>query len=57
MLILLDWFGKFTGGSIGARISGFQLREATTCGSLMSCKGFVVFSPLRPVGTDIDVSH
>lgn len=38
-LILTDWFGKFTGGTLGARLAGFKTREAATVGTLMSCKG------------------
>lgn len=38
-IIITAWFGKFFGASIAARIAGFKLREATTIGTLMSCKG------------------
>jgi Kef-type K+ transport system membrane component KefB len=38
-LIVMDWCGKFTGGTLGAKLAGFKLREAATAGTLMSCKG------------------
>ncbi|KIP06857.1 hypothetical protein PHLGIDRAFT_106504 [Phlebiopsis gigantea 11061_1 CR5-6] len=37
----LAYTGKFTGCTIAARLSGFSWREASTIGSLMSCKGLV----------------
>ncbi|KAM5539392.1 hypothetical protein V8D89_006844 [Ganoderma adspersum] len=37
----LSYFGKFTGCTVAARIAGFNWREASTIGSLMSCKGLV----------------
>ncbi|KAI5120140.1 hypothetical protein M0805_001908 [Coniferiporia weirii] len=37
----LAYCGKFGGCSIAARICGFEWREATAIGSLMSCKGLV----------------
>ncbi|CAL1712212.1 unnamed protein product [Somion occarium] len=37
----LAYFGKFAGCTIAARYSGFTWREASTIGSLMSCKGLV----------------
>ncbi|KAI1785526.1 Sodium/hydrogen exchanger family-domain-containing protein [Ganoderma leucocontextum] len=37
----LSYFGKFTGCTVAARLSGFSWREASTIGSLMSCKGLV----------------
>jgi Kef-type K+ transport system membrane component KefB len=40
-IISLAFFGKFTGCTIAARISGFPWREASTIGALMSCKGYV----------------
>lgn len=40
-LIVMDWCGKFTGGTLGARLAGFKLREAGAVGTLMSCKGYV----------------
>ncbi|KIJ37591.1 hypothetical protein M422DRAFT_60950 [Sphaerobolus stellatus SS14] len=40
-IIALAYIGKFGGCAIAARISGFRWREATTIGTLMSCKGLV----------------
>lgn len=40
-IISLAFFGKFTGCTIAARISGFPWRESSTIGALMSCKGYV----------------
>jgi len=40
-IITLAFFGKFTGCTIAARISGFPWRESSTIGALMSCKGYV----------------
>ncbi|EJC98912.1 uncharacterized protein FOMMEDRAFT_94794 [Fomitiporia mediterranea MF3/22] len=37
----LAYFGKFGGCSVAARLCGFKWREASTIGSLMSCKGLV----------------
>ncbi|KAH9949815.1 Sodium/hydrogen exchanger family-domain-containing protein [Amylocystis lapponica] len=37
----LSYFGKFGGCTISARFAGFSWREASTIGSLMSCKGLV----------------
>ncbi|KAF9222970.1 hypothetical protein BS17DRAFT_735128 [Gyrodon lividus] len=37
----LSFSGKFGGCTIAARLSGFSWREASTIGSLMSCKGLV----------------
>ena len=45
----LSYFGKFFGCTVAARIAGFSWREASTIGSLMSCKGSVVlFSAVSP---------
>ena len=35
----LSYFGKFGGCTVAARFAGFSWREASTIGSLMSCKG------------------
>ncbi|KAH7927523.1 hypothetical protein BV22DRAFT_1084911 [Leucogyrophana mollusca] len=40
-IISLSFSGKFGGCTIAARCSGFGWREASTIGSLMSCKGLV----------------
>ncbi|KAF8840794.1 hypothetical protein BDN67DRAFT_604474 [Paxillus ammoniavirescens] len=37
----LSFSGKFGGCTIAAKLSGFSWREASTIGSLMSCKGLV----------------
>ncbi|CCL99749.1 uncharacterized protein FIBRA_01771 [Fibroporia radiculosa] len=37
----LSYSGKFGGCAIAARLAGFSWREASTIGSLMSCKGLV----------------
>ncbi|RDX53492.1 hypothetical protein OH76DRAFT_1343339 [Lentinus brumalis] len=37
----LAYFGKFGGCTVAARFAGFTWREASTIGSLMSCKGLV----------------
>jgi len=37
----LDFTGKFTGCTLSSRALGFSWREATTVGSLMTCKGLV----------------
>ncbi|EKM52040.1 uncharacterized protein PHACADRAFT_187402 [Phanerochaete carnosa HHB-10118-sp] len=37
----LSYSGKFGGCTVAARFSGFSWREASTIGSLMSCKGLV----------------
>ncbi|EPQ54638.1 hypothetical protein GLOTRDRAFT_77272 [Gloeophyllum trabeum ATCC 11539] len=37
----LAYFGKFGGCTVAARFAGFSWREASTIGSLMSCKGLV----------------
>ncbi|KAH0826140.1 Sodium/hydrogen exchanger [Lanmaoa asiatica] len=37
----LDFTGKFTSCTLSSRAFGFSWREATTVGSLMSCKGLV----------------
>ncbi|OCH91590.1 hypothetical protein OBBRIDRAFT_792066 [Obba rivulosa] len=37
----LAYFGKFGGCTLAARWAGFSWREASTIGSLMSCKGLV----------------
>ncbi|KAF8837550.1 hypothetical protein BDN67DRAFT_991719 [Paxillus ammoniavirescens] len=37
----LSFSGKFGGCTVAARLSGFSWREASTIGSLMSCKGLV----------------
>ncbi|KAF8525168.1 Sodium/hydrogen exchanger family-domain-containing protein [Hysterangium stoloniferum] len=40
-IILIAWSGKFGGCAAAARLSGFHWREATSIGTLMSCKGLV----------------
>ncbi|KAH7915666.1 Sodium/hydrogen exchanger family-domain-containing protein [Hygrophoropsis aurantiaca] len=40
-IISLSFSGKFGGCTLAARLSGFGWREASTIGSLMSCKGLV----------------
>ncbi|KAH7914100.1 Sodium/hydrogen exchanger family-domain-containing protein [Hygrophoropsis aurantiaca] len=40
-IIALSFSGKFGGCTLAARYSGFGWREASTVGSLMSCKGLV----------------
>ncbi|OSC97499.1 hypothetical protein PYCCODRAFT_1377092 [Trametes coccinea BRFM310] len=37
----LSYFGKFGGCAVASRWAGFSWREASTIGSLMSCKGLV----------------
>lgn len=44
MILTLAYFGKFTGGSLAARATGFGWREAGTIGALMSCKGYAIRS-------------
>ena len=40
-ICVLAFTGKFGACTLAARIAGFKWREASTVGSLMSCKGFV----------------
>jgi len=40
-IIVLAFTGKFGGCTLAARCIGFSWREASTIGSLMSCKGSV----------------
>lgn len=40
-ICVLAYSGKFGGCTIAARFAGFSWREASTIGSLMSCKGYV----------------
>jgi hypothetical protein len=40
-VIFVAFFGKFAGGTIGARMNGLVWRESFTIGVLMSCKGLV----------------
>ena len=40
-IIVLAFMGKFGGCTLAARYAGFNWREASTIGSLMSCKGSV----------------
>ena len=40
-IIVLAFMGKFGGCMLAARYAGFNWREASTIGSLMSCKGSV----------------
>ena len=40
----LAYFGKFGGCTVAAKFAGFSWREASTIGSLMSCKGYVAHS-------------
>jgi len=47
-IVCLSFTGKFGGCTLAARLSGFSWREASTVGSLMSCKGYV-FTSLAPV--------
>lgn len=42
-IAILDFSGKFTGCTLSSKALGFTWREATTVGSLMSCKGYVSF--------------
>ncbi|KAL5501372.1 KHA1_2 [Sanghuangporus vaninii] len=50
----LAFFGKFGGCSVAARLCGFGWREASTIGSLMSCKGLVELIVLN-VGLDAGI--
>ncbi|KAL5512754.1 hypothetical protein ACEPAG_3020 [Sanghuangporus baumii] len=50
----LAFFGKFAGCSVAARLCGFGWREASTIGSLMSCKGLVELIVLN-VGLDAGI--
>ncbi|OCB89096.1 hypothetical protein A7U60_g3780 [Sanghuangporus baumii] len=50
----LAFFGKFGGCSMAARLCGFGWREASTIGSLMSCKGLVELIVLN-VGLDAGI--
>jgi Kef-type K+ transport system membrane component KefB len=38
--MVLAYFGKMGGCTLAAKASGFSWREASTIGSLMSCKGY-----------------
>ncbi|KAI6098205.1 Sodium/hydrogen exchanger family-domain-containing protein [Pisolithus sp. B1] len=40
-IVALSFMGKFGGCTLAAKFSGFGWREASTVGSLMSCKGLV----------------
>jgi len=40
-ICVLAFMGKFGGCTLAARYTGFSWREASTIGSLMSCKGLV----------------
>jgi len=41
-IIVTAFIGKFGGCTIAARyVAGFNIREASTIGALMSCKGYV----------------
>lgn len=40
-VIAVAFIGKFTGGTIAARLNGMVWRESATIGVLMSCKGLV----------------
>jgi len=40
-IIVLAFMGKFGGCTLAARYAGFNWREASTIGSLMSCKGLI----------------
>ena len=43
-IIFTAFVGKFGGCTIAARyFAGFNWRESSTIGSLMSCKGYVIF--------------
>lgn len=39
LLLAIDYTGKMTGGTLGARFAGLKWRESATVGTLMSCKG------------------
>ena len=54
-IVCLSFTGKFGGGTLAARLLGFSWREASTVGSLMSCKGYV-FASLVPV-SPMDHNH
>ena len=54
-IICLSFSGKFGGCTLAARLSGFGWREASTIGSLMSCKGYV-FASLVPASL-MDYDH
>jgi Kef-type K+ transport system membrane component KefB len=41
LLCVVAFVGKFIGCALVARIFGFNLREASAIGVLMSCKGLV----------------
>ncbi|KAG9009515.1 K(+)/H(+) antiporter [Tulasnella sp. JGI-2019a] len=41
MILTVAYSGKFTGGTLAARLAGFTWRESATVGTLMSCKGLI----------------
>ncbi|KAB5595948.1 K(+)/H(+) antiporter 1 [Ceratobasidium theobromae] len=41
LICVAAYIGKFCGGTLAARLSGFTIRESATIGTLMSCKGLV----------------
>ncbi len=51
-ICVLAFIGKFGGCALAARYTGFSWREASTIGTLMSCKGSV-----HPSITNIAVPH
>ncbi|KAG8861709.1 K(+)/H(+) antiporter [Tulasnella sp. 330] len=41
MILTVAYIGKFTGGTLAAKVAGFTWRESATVGTLMSCKGLI----------------
>ncbi|KAG9028794.1 K(+)/H(+) antiporter [Tulasnella sp. JGI-2019a] len=41
LLLVIDYTGKMTGGTLGGRFAGLKWRHAATVGTLMSCKGLL----------------
>jgi Kef-type K+ transport system membrane component KefB len=49
LICVFAFVSKFFACSIAAKLMGFNIREAGAIGSLMSCKGWVLFSLLENV--------
>ncbi|CCO37307.1 K(+)/H(+) antiporter 1 [Rhizoctonia solani AG-1 IB] len=41
LICVTAYIGKFVGGTLAAKLTGFTTRESATIGTLMSCKGLV----------------
>ncbi|SRR5260221_9153983 len=48
LIIITAYLAKFIGGSLGGRAAGFDLRESTVIGTLLSCKGCVYWRVVGP---------